>query len=55
MTTGKAVEVSLKALALATLCAIIGYMLFVVTMFMIALIQVAVFIFVILGEGWPGG
>lgn len=55
MSTGKAVELSLRAVALSIVCAIIGYMLFVVTMFAIAVIQIAVFIFVVLAEGWPVG
>jgi hypothetical protein len=55
MSSGKIAELSLRAVALSIVCAIICYMLFVLAMWVVAIVQIAIFIFVTIAEGWPVG
>ncbi|ASR83302.1 hypothetical protein SEA_MEDIUMFRY_5 [Arthrobacter phage MediumFry] len=55
MTAGQLTELALRSVAFAIICGIIGYILFVLTMWFIALCEISVWIFMVMSEGWPGG
>lgn len=48
-------ELILRAIALTVACGIIGYVFFVLAMWVVALVQIGAWIFVVLAEGLPGG
>jgi hypothetical protein len=49
------IELMLRAVAFAMVCAIIGYILFALIMYAIALAQIGSWIFVLTAGGLPGG
>lgn len=55
MRSGKVFELGLRAVAFSMLCGIIGYMLFVLVMWFIALVQVGAWVFTLAAGGGASG